>query len=342
MTQPGPTDREHIALAMLRETHDAALGVAGDVWPTPTMALGNLLERGATYLRAGGTPLPLEGAAPPELLRTLNDSRDELLTLEASYALVRYAAFALTRDGNRLEATWLGLADQHLAIRADIVACRREEERLKRELRRYGEPTILLPEHEDLPEIPPDRPRKSRGMYATLFDGAEEVIAALDVPANVLDEADRQALDRGWSAEWGDDARLLVFAHGLSLALREREADAIDPDDEASVRDAIAGARGRAMGLEGRYATLRLRNFELRHNRRILGWRVTALQVEAQGMRRRLDLFAEDRERLEAQLAARRAEGPPPAARQTPAQPPAGWRGLLGRLFASEPARDGD
>ena len=336
---PEPSTRRTVQLAMLRETYDLALDAAGAVWPTPAMALANLFERGTAFLEAGGALAPIAGGAPPELLRTLNETRDELLTLEASYWAVRTITFALTCESERLEATWLGLADQHLDIRAEIVACRREEERLKRELARYGEPTVVLPEHDELPEVPPDRPRKSQGMYATLFEGAEEVRVALDAGPAAL-AADRVTRDRGWAAEWGEHAYLFILTHGLSLALREREADAIDPDDEGSVRDGISEARGRTMGLEGRYATLRLRLFELRHNHRILGWRITALQVEAQGMRRRLDLFVEDRDRLQSLLDARRAEGPPPPEIEEPAPPPTGWRGLLGRLFSSSPRPD--
>ena len=333
-----PSADAPVRLAMLRETYELALSAAGDVWPTPAMALANLFERGARFLEAGGILPTVSGGASSELLRTLNETRDELLTLEASYWPVRYVTFALTRESEMLESTWVGLADQHLDIRAEIVAARREEERLKRELARYGEPIVALPEHEDLPEVAPDRPRKSRGMYATLFEGAEEVIVPLDLDRHVVSAADRVARDRGWAVDWGEHARLFILTHGLSLALREREADAIDPDDEGSVRAGIAEARGRTMGLEGRYASLRLRHFELRHNHRILGWRITALQVEAQGMRRRLDLFIEDRERIQAVLDARRADGPPPG-REEPAS---GWRGLLSRLFSSPPRPERD
>ena len=84
---------------------------------------------------------------------------------------------------------------------------------------------------------------------------------------------------------------------------------------------------------------LRRRLFELRHNNRILGWRITALEVEAAGMRRRLDQFLVDRDRLEANIAQRRADG---AVERTPAsEEPAddtGWRGRIGRLFKRGPS----
>jgi len=325
---------EILRVGLLRESYDQALDVAGDVWPTPALALAHLLQRGVSHLSSGELR-PIEGNAPHDLLASLHEARDELLTLEASYMLIRYLAYCLTRDASTLEATWVTLADQHLDDRARIVEARRREEHLKRELLRYGEQLVTLPEHGELPEVAPDRPRKSRGMFAGLFDGAEAAEIALEVPSGVVSAADRVARDRGWTAEWGDDARLLVLTHGISLALREREADAIDGDDEGSVRSAFSDARRRTMQLEGRYATLRLRFFELRHNQRILGWRVTALQIEAQGMRRRLDVFAEDRERLEALLEARRAEGPPPPEHDAAAPRLTGWRGLMDRLFSS-------
>ena len=324
-----------LRLGMLRETYELALEVAGDVWPTHAMALGKLFERGVASLAAGSELAPIRGQAPADLLEALNRTREELLAAEAGYAFTRYVVLVLTRESEALEATWLALADEHLQTRAEIVAYRRQEEQLKRELAALGAPTVPLPEHDALPESPPDRPRKSRGMYAHLLDGAEAVEAELAVAADAPARADRLAGERGWDSDWGEHARLLVFAHGLALALREREADAVDPDDAASVRAAQEQARERLMGLEGRSATLRFRLFELRRNVQILGWRSTARRVEARGMRSRLELFERDRARLKSELAARSAAA---AAQPSPA-PAAGWRARLGRLFAP-PGRD--
>jgi len=92
------------------------------------------------------------------------------------------------------------------------------------------------------------------------------------------------------------------------------------------------------MGLEGRYATLKYRLFELRQSNRVLSWRVTASRAEIQGLRSRLELFHRDRARLEAELAARRsAPRPAPAPLEPP--PPNGWRARLARLF-TQPGRD--
>lgn len=321
-----------VRIAMLRETYDLALDAAGDHWPTPAMALGNLFERGVALLESGGNLPPVRGAAPPDALTALNSARADLFITETQLAFTKYVTFALHQHSGELEATWIELADAHLALRDRIVACRREEERLKRELAALGSPTVPLPEHVALPEPWGNSGRKSRGMYAELFAGAETVVAELAVAPTTLDRADELAEARGWAEEWRQDARLLVFARGLSLALREREADAIDPDDAQSVEAGREQARGRLMGLEGRYATLRFRLFELGHNARILGWRITALRIEATGLQRRLELFDRDRERLEAELAELRA-----APRALVNRQGENWRSRLGRLFGSEP-----
>lgn len=326
-----------LRLPMLQEVYDLAVEAAGDVWPTPAHALGHLFERGAAFAAGADSLAAVAGTAAPDLLSGLHGFRDDLLLVEALYLQTRDVAFVLTEDGAALEAEWLRLADRHLEIRAQIVERRREEELLKRQLAALGYPTTPLPEHEDLPMLSGDRPRKSRGMFDHLFDGVTRAERGLRVGPAALARADEAIAARGWTAEWGEHARLLVLTHGISLALREREADGIDPDDDDSVRAGQDAARSRLMALEGRYSTLRRRLFELRHNNRILGWRITALEVEAAGMRRRLDQFLADRDRLEAEISDRRASAPPPTT--DGAGDATGWRGRLGRLFGRSTER---
>jgi hypothetical protein len=178
-----------------------------------------------------------------------------------------------------------------------------------------------------------DRPRKNRGMYQRLFEGASLYEVEVELSASALATADRVAERRGWDHEWGEDARLLVLTYGISLALRERELDAVNADVDESVTAAQAEARGRLMGLEGRYSTLRRRLFELRHNNRILNWRITALEVEAVGMRSRLDQFLADRDRLEQAIAERVAAGAVPKPDTAASVAGSQWRRRLGRLF---------
>ncbi len=319
-------------LPMLAEIYNLAMLAAGDVWPTSGMALGRLFERGAVFLDSGSELPRIVGSADPDLLESLNISREELFLIEALYLTTRHATFVATEAGAALEAAWVELADRHLAIRSEIVDRRRDEERLKRELRALGGEAVLLPEHDDVPMSTGNRPRKSRGMFATLFDGATIVDTAPDVAPPILEIADRAIEAGGLGKEWGEHARLLVLTYGISLALREGEADQIDANDDASVKAAQAAVRERMMGLDGRYATLRRRLFELRHNNRILQWRITALEVEAQGMRSRLDQFLVDRDRLEAAIAKRRADGAVQRA-EGASNGRTDWRRRLGRLL---------
>ena len=319
-------------LSMLQEVLDLALLAAGDLWPTQPMALGRLFERGSVFLDGGGHFPAITGRAPQDLLDGLNMTREDLFLVEALYLLSRHVTFILTEEGAGQEAIWLELADRHIAIRLEIVEQRRNEEELKRRLRALGGQVVPVPEHDEL--LMPDsyRPRKSRGMFEQLFEGASLTAAELDVDPPTLEMADRAAASRGWDREWGEHARLLVLTYGISLALREREADVLNPHDAESVELAHKMARSRLAGLEGRYSTLRRRLFELRHNNRILGWRIAALEVEAQGMRSRLDQFLLDRERLETAINERLAAGITPRP-DGQAGGSSGWRGRLGRLF---------
>ncbi|HZO26211.1 MAG TPA: hypothetical protein VFH48_09500 [Chloroflexota bacterium] len=329
---PGQDTAESLHLVMLREIYDSGLEAASDVWPMPEMALGRLFERGASFLDGDGSLTKVAGRASPELLDAINLTREDLFLVEALYLLTRHVTYVLTEESNALEATWLGLADRHLQIRAEIVERRREEEQFKRQLRALGGDAVPLPEHDDLPMTDGYRPRKSRGMYQHLFDGASLCEVDLDLSTSVLATADRAAERRGWDQEWGSDARLLVLTYGISLALRERESDSIDVNADDSVSAAQAEARGRLMGLEGRYSTLRRRLFELRHNNRILRWRIAALEVEAVGMRSRLDQFLIDRDRLEQAIAERVAAGAV-ARVDNAAGERSSWHRRLGRLF---------
>ena len=321
-----------LRLTMLEEIRDRGVEAAGEIWPTAEMALSRLFERGAAALESGAELRPIVSDAPQDLLDAVNVTREDLFLVEALYLLTRHITFVLTQSGEAQEKIWLGLADRHIAIRAEIVERRRDEERLKRELKALGGAVVPLPEHEDLPVPDSDRPRKSRGMYDHLFPGVAMVEMDLEVANSALEAADRVAQAKGWDHEWGHDARLLVLTHGISLALREREADAMDGASAEAIQAAHVEARKRLMGLEGRYSTMRRRLFELRHNNRILGWRITALEVEAVGMRSRLDQFLVDRDRLEQAIAERRAAGVVPISPDA-APPSEGWKRRLGRLF---------
>jgi hypothetical protein len=171
-------------------------------------------------------------------------------------------------------------------------------------------------------------------MFSRLIEGVSVIDVEVDAAPPLVRLADSIAEARGWVSEWGEHARLLVLLHGLSRALRDREAEAIDSDDDTSVRLGLDLVRARLMHLEGRYSTLRRRLFEQRHSNRILQWRITALEVEARGMQNRLEQFAYDRERLLSQIAERR-ERQPTTAEPPPSETARGWRDRIARLFGT-------
>src|SRR5262245_6549086 len=100
-------------LVMLREIYDLGVEAAGDIWPTPTMPLSRLFERGAQFLSADGLFPPIQGSATTELLDALNVTREDLFLVEALYLLTRHVTYVLTTEGEAREKIWLGLADRH-------------------------------------------------------------------------------------------------------------------------------------------------------------------------------------------------------------------------------------
>src|SRR5215210_3838246 len=100
-----PDSSERIHLVMLREIYDLGLKAAGEVWPTPEMALGRLFERGTDFLEGDATLAKITGAASPDLLDGLNVCREDLFLVEALHYLTQYVTYALTEAGNVLEAT---------------------------------------------------------------------------------------------------------------------------------------------------------------------------------------------------------------------------------------------
>ena len=55
-------------------------------------------------------------------------------------------------------------------------------------------------------------------MFSKLFQGATVVDAEIDVAAPMARSPRASLRANGWVDEWGQDARLLVLTHGLSLA----------------------------------------------------------------------------------------------------------------------------
>ncbi len=144
--------------------------------------------------------------------------------------------------------------------------------------------------------------------YAHLFDG----VRAREVTLRLLEETYEQAratiAAQGWDADWGDDAYLVIFAHGLARvrdALRQARAGvAAKPTDE------LGRLRGEWMASEAQYAVMKFRAYTLTEENKRLKWSLTACERQLALAERRLALFREEARALKAALAARDQAAP--------------------------------
>lgn len=176
---------------------------------------------------------------------------------------------------------------------------------------------------------------KAKRGYEHLVVGASVQEVELDAPESLLARARALASRHGWDEDWGEDAPLVVFYHGLAALELERAATELDTGDAAAVAREATRLRQRRMWLDGQYAVLRFHLHELIKNNQIMSVRENALRNDNEGLRNRLERFERDRADLARQL----AEGPKPAARPDPEAGAVGQagrpgRGLFGRLRA--------
>lgn len=144
-------------------------------------------------------------------------------------------------------------------------------------------------------------------MDRQLFEGVRE----REVRLRMLEETYRSAAtlirEHGWEDAWGEDAWLIIFAHGLAYLRAEQEraghaaagsSGGQDPDD----------LRRRLMECEGKYAVMKFHAFTLGRDKRALEMQATGLRGEHELAMERLTRFREDEERLRAELARLKAE----------------------------------
>ncbi len=145
-------------------------------------------------------------------------------------------------------------------------------------------------------------------LYAHLFDG----VATRVIELHLLEETYRQARalieTQGWDAAWGEDAYLIIFAHGLAYLRAELARD--DALESQTAED--ARLRAEWMATEAQYAVMKFRAYTLTQENQRLRWSLTAAERQLALAEHRLKLFREETRRLKAQLAAAQA----PAARE--------------------------
>jgi hypothetical protein len=145
-------------------------------------------------------------------------------------------------------------------------------------------------------------------LYAHLFDGVATRVIELRLLEETYQQAQALIDAQGWSAVWGDDAYLIIFAHGLAY-LRAELARASAPED-STAED--ARLRSEWMATEAQYAVMKFRAYTLTQENQRLRWSLTAAERQLELAEHRLKLFREETRRLKAQLAAAQA----PAARE--------------------------
>lgn len=158
----------------------------------------------------------------------------------------------------------------------------------------------------------------ARPDFRRLVDGASLRAFTLTIPDQLLARADALIQRHGWAEDWGADALLVLFYHGLAALELERADAGIDTNNLAALAQAMERLRVQWMGLDGRRAVLRFHLFQLMKSNQILTMRETALRIDNRGLRIRLERFARDREELE-----RRLRGRTPAASACGASPTA-------------------
>ncbi|HLI28640.1 MAG TPA: hypothetical protein VKZ60_16345 [Chloroflexota bacterium] len=162
--------------------------------------------------------------------------------------------------------------------------------------------------------------------YAHLFDG----VAAREVRLRLLEETYQQAralIDaQGWAEAWGEDAFLIIFAHGLAHLRAEL---AREHDQGQGPADEMARLRAAWMAAEAQYAVMKFRAYTLTEENRRLRWSLTAAERQRALAEQRLTQLRGEVRALKEELAAG-----PAVASAVPAPAPA----ALSPATASPPA----
>jgi hypothetical protein len=270
-----------LSLSILRETRTRAAAVRlGSV----ETALVEALSRGVALLERGD----LGGRAEAE-------SWLEVVADRARFDLLRHRALVLTESYRELDREVDALASESRELHDPLWEWPQRVDGLKVAL---GRRQAVRPRPEPLPTIGLGGSGKDRrGRGERLLDGIEREAVALEVPADLLGRAAAIVTGHNWHQEWGDDALLVVMAHGLALLELERGRAPEVPD-----------APNEHSGI---VASLRYRLFELRENTRILTIRRTALSIDNRGMRMRLEQLQQEAAALEPEVAVDGRPEPP-------------------------------
>jgi hypothetical protein len=288
-----------LTLVVLAEMIERATALAEE--RPAQVLLAEAYQQGTAHLRrAGGGG---NGAWQTNGLARGGLELEEQIAVRASYDLLRLRALIQTERYEALDRAVGEMALESLELHDQLWAWHTRAGTLKVAL---GRASTIRERPESVPTIGSGGGGKRRSsMLERLLAGLEVQEIELELSDDVLEQALELIGARGWDEQWGDDAHLLVLAHGLAkLELTDRPTGSIHPE--------------RPPSLDG----LRYRVFELAETIRILEIRHTAFRIDNHGMRLRLAQLQQEVAELESALAERGSSTP---------EPPS--RGLLGRLF---------
>lgn len=143
---------------------------------------------------------------------------------------------------------------------------------------------------------------KSRRGYQRLVVGASVREAELDLPEQLLERAAALVRRHQWDEDWGEAAPLIIFYHGLAGLELEQTAVALNRGDAAAAVDQTEPLDAHRLWLDGQCAILRFHLFELMRNNQVMTIRETALRIDNEGLRQRLERCRRERGELERQL----------------------------------------
>lgn len=297
-------ETERLRLTLLDEMLERAAALVPGQPVEATLV--RAFERGVAWLEAA--PAQADDVASAD--GPLPLSEESVIAAWARFDFFRCRALALTAVYEELDREVDELATESLELHARVWPLREREGELKVALGRRDRPT---PRPEPAPRIgsgSSSRPRQPSA--ARLLEGLTVRAVELDIPGDLIARARALAERREWLEQWGEDAMLLVLAHGLAVLERQRRgAGELTPEERRRADPLALGA-------------LRYRVFELTEANKILNIRRTALRIDNRGLRLRIGQLEQEVAELEREAAAR---GVSPETRKPKR------RGLLGRLF---------
>lgn len=150
--------------------------------------------------------------------------------------------------------------------------------------------------------------QKTEGPYTHLFDGVRTREIRLQFLEETYEQA-RAAIEAcGWDADWGHDAYLIIFAHGLAQIRAQLDQQQAETANQTTASE-IERLRGEWMATSAQYAVMKFRTYTLTQENQRLRWSLTACERQLQLAEHRLNLFRAETQALKTQCLAAAQSG---------------------------------